>query len=81
MRTSIGYLRPETFDVLAIVYFAEDMRSVQAWTAPAELVPDYAQRYDADRRAYRLTLTKRLLRDPRVEQLGLELPGAPSDAE
>ena len=81
VRTSIGYLRPETFDVLAIVYFAEDMRSVQAWTAPAELVPDYAQRYDADRRAYRLTLTKRLLRDPRVEQLGLELPGAPSDAE
>jgi hypothetical protein len=31
VRTSVGWLRPETFDVLAIVYFAEDLRSVQAW--------------------------------------------------
>ena len=75
VRSSVGWLRPETFDVLAIVYFAEDMRSVQAWTAPPELVPDYAQRFDPDRGAYRLTLTKRLLRDPRVRELNLELPG------
>lgn len=76
-RTSVGWLRPDTFDVLAIVYFAEDMRSVQAWTAPPELVPDYA-RFDPERGAYRLTLTKRLLRDPRVEELALDLPAAPS---
>jgi len=79
VRTSVGSLRPETFDVLAIVYFAEDMRSVQAWTAPAELVPDYAQSFDNVRRAYRLTLTKRLLRDPRVRDLPLELPAELAD--
>jgi len=49
----VGWLQPETFDVLAIVYFAEDMRSVQAWTAPPELVPDYAVKFDEVRRALR----------------------------
>jgi hypothetical protein len=43
IRTSVGWLRPETFDVLAIVAFAEDMRSVQAWTVPPDLVVEYAQ--------------------------------------
>jgi hypothetical protein len=74
VRTSVGWLRPDTFDVLAIVYFAEDMRSAQAWTAPPELVPEYAQSSDPERGAYRLTLTKRMLRDPRVQELVLELP-------
>jgi len=74
VRTSVGWLRPETFDVLAIVYFAEDMRSVQAWTMPPELVAEYALSFDPDKGAHRLTLTKRLLRDPRVRELPLELP-------
>lgn len=74
VRTSIGWLRPETFDVLAIVYFAEDMRSVQAWTAPPELVPEYALVHDAERGVYRLTLTKKLLADERVRELALTLP-------
>jgi hypothetical protein len=74
VRTSVGWLRPETFDVLAIVYFAEDMRSAQAWTMAPELVCEYAQSSDLERGAYRLTLTKRLLRDPRVRELPLELP-------
>lgn len=73
-RTSVGWLRPATFDVLAIVYFAEDMRSVQAWIVPPELVPEYAQVYDQGRDAYRLTLTKRLRRDSRVSELSLVLP-------
>jgi hypothetical protein len=78
VRTSVGWLRPETFDMLAIVYFAEDMRSVQAWAAPARLVPEYAQRADAVR-GHRLTLTKRFLRDPRVHELPIDLPVEPAD--
>lgn len=74
VRTSVGWLRPDTFDVLAIVYFAEDMRSVQAWTAPPELIREYALVHDLERGAYRLTLTKRLLADARVSALPLSLP-------
>lgn len=74
VRTSVGWLRPETFDVLAIVYFAEDMRSVQAWKAPPEVVAEYALVHDPERGAYRLTLTKRLLADERVHELALTLP-------
>ena len=79
VRTSVGYLRPETFDVLAIAYFAEDMRSVDVWTMPPEIVPEYAQKYDPARRAFRLTLTKRLLRDSRVSPLEVALPGRLKD--
>jgi hypothetical protein len=81
VRTSVGWLRPEAFDVLAIVYFGEDMRSVQAWTAPADIVAGYSQRHDPERGAHRLTLTKRLLRDPRVRELPLELPAELTDAD
>lgn len=72
-RTSIGFLRPEAFDVLAICLFPEDMRTVQALRMPAALVADYG-RWFADRGAYRLTRTKRLLADPRVSPLALTLP-------
>lgn len=81
VRTSVGWLRPETFDMLAIVYFAEDMRSVQAWTAPADIVAEYAQSHDPDRGAHRLTLTKRFRSDPRVRELALELPAELTDAD
>lgn len=74
VRTSVGWLRPGTFDVLVIVYFAEDMRSAQAWTMAPELVREYAQSSDPERGAYRLTLTQRLLADPRVREFPLELP-------
>lgn len=80
VRTSVGWLRPDAFDMLAIVYFAEDMRSVQAWAAPARIVPDYAQSVDPVR-GHRLTLTKRFRSDPRVLELSLELPAELTDAD
>jgi hypothetical protein len=39
-----------------------------------ELVGEYAQSSDPERGAYRLTLTKRLLADPRVREFPLQLP-------
>lgn len=72
-RTSVGFLHQGTYDVLAIVVFAEDMRSVEAWEMPPEVVPDFA-RWHEDRGAYRLTLTNKLLRDARVQPLIVELP-------
>jgi len=72
-RTSIGYLRPGAYDVLAVVLFSEDMESVQAWRIPPDVVPDYARWYE-DRGQYRLTLTKKLIADSRVGALTLELP-------
>lgn len=75
-RTSVGYLTQGTYDVLAIVLFAEDMHSVQAWKMSPEVVEDYGRWYP-DRGQYRLTRTQKLLRDPRVEPLGLSLPLVP----
>lgn len=72
-RTSIGFLRPDTFDVLAVVLFGERMETVQAWRIPADVVPDYGRWYE-DRGAYRLTRTKKLTSDPRVATLDLVLP-------
>jgi hypothetical protein len=75
-RTSVGFLKQGTYDVRTIVLFAKHMESVQAWRMPPEVVPDFARRYE-ERGQYRLTLTKKLVRDPRVESLSLELPVRP----
>ena len=72
-RTSVGFLTPGGFDVLAIVLFAEDMTSVQAWRMPAEVVADYAK-WHPDRGQHRLTRTQKLTSDPRVESFDLLLP-------
>lgn len=76
-RTSVGFLRQGTYDLLAIVLFAEDMASVQAWRMPPDVVPEYG-RWHPERGQYRLTRTQKLLRDPRVTALELDLPVAPS---
>lgn len=76
-RTSVGYLTQGTYDVLAILLFSEDMRSVQAWRMPPEVVPDYGRWYP-ERGQYRLTRTKKLLSDPRVQTLDLALPVEPA---
>ena len=76
-RTSVGYLTQGTYDVLAIVLFAEDMRSVQAWKMPPDVVPDFARWYP-ERGQYRLTRTQKLIADPRVVALDLCLPLAPA---
>lgn len=76
VRTSVGFLRQGTYDVLAIVLFAEDMASVQAWQMPPDVVPNYG-RWHADRGQYRLTRTQKLLRDPRVSELHFDLPAFP----
>ncbi len=75
-RTSVGYLTQGTYDVLAIVLFAEDMQSVKAWKMPPDVVREFGRWYP-DRRQYRLTRTQKLLRDPRVEVLELTLPSPP----
>jgi hypothetical protein len=75
-RTSVGFLTQGTYDVLAIVLFAEDMKRVQAWMMPTEVVPDFAKWYP-ERGQFRLTRTQKLLRDPRVEVLELKLPAVP----
>jgi hypothetical protein len=79
-RTSIGYLSQGAYDVLAVVLFSADMRSVQAWRMPPDVVPDYGRWYE-DRSQYRLTLTKKLVADPRVETLELELPAPLTDPD
>ena len=76
-RTSVGYLTPGTYDVCAIVLFAEDMQSVQAWKMPPDVVAEYG-RWHPERGQYRLTRTQKLLRDPRVETLQLTLPLVPA---
>jgi hypothetical protein len=75
-RTSVGYLTQSTYDVLAIVLFAEDMQGVMAWKMPPDVVPDFGRWYP-ERGQYRLTRTQKLLGDPRVEVLELELPPLP----
>ncbi len=75
-RTSVGFLRQETYDVLAIVLFGEDMTTVEAWQMPPGVLPDYGRWYP-ERGQFRLTRTQKLMRDPRVEPLSLELPTLP----
>lgn len=72
-RTSVGFLTPGSYDVLAIVLFAEDMANVQAWRMPPDVVSDYGK-WHPDRGQYRLTRTRKLTNDSRVEPLALELP-------
>jgi hypothetical protein len=76
-RSSVGFLRQGTYDVLAIVAFAEDMRAVSAWRVPADVVPDFGRWHD-ERNAFRLTLTNKLLADPRVGPVELDLPVGPA---
>jgi hypothetical protein len=72
-RTTVGHLRPGTFDFLAIVVFAPDMASVSAWKVPQDIVAEYG-RWDDEKGAHRVELTQRLRRDDRVTPLGLSVP-------
>lgn len=80
VRTSVGFLRPGAYDVLVVVLFSEDMRRVDAWRMGPDVVAEYGKWYEA-RKMYRLTRTQKLLRDPRVQPLDLELPLAANSTD
>ena len=76
VRTSVGYFTPGTYDLAVVARFSETLGEVDAWTFGPDVVEDYA-RWHEDRRAFRLTLTQKLTRDPRVQPLTLEIPAPP----
>jgi hypothetical protein len=60
--------RPCDFDFLAAVVIEGDMRLVEAVVIPVEVVREYAA-WSNTWSAHRLSLTQRLLQDPRVERI------------
>jgi hypothetical protein len=67
-RTTLSALRSLDFDVLAAVIFAVDMSLIEAALIPVDVVREYMGWSDTWK-ANRLSVTKRLLMDPRVTRL------------
>jgi len=67
-RRNLSALRTLDFDVLAAVVFENDMRLVEAAFVPVAAVRDHMG-WSNTWKANRLSLTKRLLTDPRVERV------------
>jgi len=70
-RRNLSALRTFDFDLLAAVVFESDMRLVEAVVIPVEVVREYAG-WANTWSAHRLSLTQRLLRDPRVEHISAD---------
>ena len=70
-RRTLSALRTFDFDLLAAVVFESDMRLVEAVLIPVEVVREYA-RWSNTWSAHRLSLTQRLLADPRVERVAAD---------
>lgn len=70
-RRNLSALRTFDFDVLAAVVFESDMRLVEAVLMPVDLVREYAG-WSNTWNAHRVSLTQRLLADPRVERISAE---------
>ena len=73
LRTSVGFFRQGTYDLAVVARFEDTLTKVEAWQFGPEVVADYA-RWHEDRGAFRLALTQRLTRDPRVTPLALLVP-------
>lgn len=67
-RKGLSALRSLDFDYVAVVVFEIDMRLVEAVMVPVEAVRDHMG-WSKTWRANRLSVTKKLLADPRVERI------------
>jgi hypothetical protein len=70
-RTGLSPLHTLNFDILAAVIFARDMRLVEAVFIPLDAVRDYMG-WSKTWKANRLSITKKLLADPRVRRVPAE---------
>jgi hypothetical protein len=70
-RRNLSALRTFDFDLLAAVVFESDMRLVEALLIPVGVVREYAG-WSNTWSAHRLSLTQRLLADPRVQHVAAD---------
>ena len=70
-RRNLSALRTFEFDLLAAVVFESDMRLVEAFLVPVDVVREYAG-WSNTWNAHRLSLTKRLLADSRLERISAQ---------